>query len=271
MTDTTTPDLATVAAAYRQAADLISTADELRDYTDDHMGDICEAAEYLRRRADELHRAPVEPAVPAPPDDDRRERYTDAILNALAADTSRGPVWGSAAAAVMAVADAETATLRQQLTDAQQLLRRIIRRGAHADAVQREIGELIAQTHELRERAERAEKRAAAMEAERNRYRKHSIKAEQRAHAAEQRARELEQRVTTLEHVARGNKRHVQAIVPELERAEAALDRIRALHQPVEYRGHTICAHCSAWGGNSTDNAPQPYPCDTIRALDPQQ
>jgi hypothetical protein len=155
MTDTTTPDLATVAAAYRQAADLISTADELRDYTDDHMGDIYEAAEYLRRRADELHRAPVEPAVPAPADDD----------------------------------------LRQQLADAQR-------------------------------------------------------------------------RITTLEHVAKGNKRHVQQIVPELERAEAALDRVRALHHPVEYRGQTICAHCSAWGGNSTDNAPEPYPCDTLRALD---
>jgi len=54
------PDLATVAAAYRQAADLISTADELRSYTDDHMGDIHEAADYLRRRADELHPAPQE-------------------------------------------------------------------------------------------------------------------------------------------------------------------------------------------------------------------
>ncbi|MFE1842398.1 hypothetical protein [Streptomyces sp. NPDC059515] len=54
------PDLATVAAAYRQAAELISTADELRDYTDDHMGDIHEAAAFLRRRADEIHPAPQE-------------------------------------------------------------------------------------------------------------------------------------------------------------------------------------------------------------------
>ncbi|MGW0134849.1 hypothetical protein [Streptomyces sp. NPDC003299] len=51
------PNLATVAAAYRQAAELISTSDELRDHTDDHMGDIEAAANFLRRRADELHPA----------------------------------------------------------------------------------------------------------------------------------------------------------------------------------------------------------------------
>jgi hypothetical protein len=35
----------------------------------------------------------------------------------------------------------------------------------------------------------------------------------------------LYRRIETLEHVAAGNKRHVQLIVPELERAEAALTR----------------------------------------------
>jgi hypothetical protein len=36
-------------------------------------------------------------------------------------------------------------------------------------------------------------------------------------------------RIETLEHVAAGNKRHVQLIVPDLERAEATLARVRAL------------------------------------------
>ncbi|MEV8523187.1 hypothetical protein AB0451_03365 [Streptomyces sp. NPDC052000] len=40
---------------------------------------------------------------------------------------------------------------------------------------------------------------------------------------------ELRARIVTLEHVAAGNKRHVQLIVPDLERAEATLDRVRAL------------------------------------------
>lgn len=38
----------------------------------------------------------------------------------------------------------------------------------------------------------------------------------------------LADRVATLEHVAAGNKRHVQIIAPELEQAEAALARVRA-------------------------------------------
>jgi site-specific recombinase len=40
---------------------------------------------------------------------------------------------------------------------------------------------------------------------------------------------ELYRRIDTLEHVAAGNRRHVQLIVPDLQRAEAALDRVRKL------------------------------------------
>lgn len=39
----------------------------------------------------------------------------------------------------------------------------------------------------------------------------------------------LYNRIATLEAVAAGNKRHVQLIVPDLERAEATLARIQAL------------------------------------------
>ncbi|MBZ6290358.1 hypothetical protein KVH30_02070 [Streptomyces olivaceus] len=38
-----------------------------------------------------------------------------------------------------------------------------------------------------------------------------------------------QRRIKTLEHVAAGNKRHVQVIVPDLERAEAALARVHHL------------------------------------------
>ena len=56
--------------------------------------------------------------------------------------------------------------------------------------------------------------------------------------------------------------------------AEAVLklshQRVRDLHAPVDYRGRPICGHCSGHGGGSCDNGPQPYPCDTITALDEQ-
>jgi hypothetical protein len=42
-------------------------------------------------------------------------------------------------------------------------------------------------------------------------------------------AAELRRRIATLEHVAAGNRRHVQLIVPDLERAEAAIERVRKL------------------------------------------
>lgn len=61
----------------------------------------------------------------------------------------------------------------------------------------------------------------------------------------------------------------VDAFTRQLDsEARTALDRVRALHQPVEYRGHAICVHCSGWGGDSTDNTPELHPCPTIRALD---
>jgi hypothetical protein len=53
---------------------------------------------------------------------------------------------------------------------------------------------------------------------------------------------ELYARIATLEHVAAGNKRHVQLIAPDLERAEAALDRVRALAEDIR--------HGAAWTAN---------------------
>jgi hypothetical protein len=49
----------------------------------------------------------------------------------------------------------------------------------------------------------------------------------------------------------------------------AAIERVRQLHQPVDYRGTTICRECSAYAGQSTDNAPVAHDqCGTLRAID---
>ncbi|WP_282695470.1 hypothetical protein [Streptomyces sp. CC208A] len=107
----------------------------------------------------------------------------------------------------------------------------------------------------------------------------------------------------TLRAVARSNRDHVRAIVPDLEaamqradqvedllrvahetsnrseaeraravqraeRAEAALNAVRALHAPVQYGKWTICGHCSGYGDGSCDNGAEPHPCATLRALD---
>ena len=88
--------------------------------------------------------------------------------------------------------------------------------------------------------------------------------------ANEQRARaeQAEAELAVSREVARSNRKHVQAIVPELEQAEAAIARVRALHAPVQYGKWTICGHCSGYGGGSCDNGAEPHPCATLRALD---
>jgi hypothetical protein len=60
----------------------------------------------------------------------------------------------------------------------------------------------------------------------------------------------------------------ILAMLPAPDR-QTALERVRALHQPMERGPFTICAHCSGWDGKwrclgvVTD-----YPCPTVRALD---
>ncbi|MCX5112189.1 hypothetical protein OOK13_40360 [Streptomyces sp. NBC_00378] len=55
-----------------------------------------------------------------------------------------------------------------------------------------------------------------------------AAKAERAVDHLADRYRAAEARITTLEHVAAGNRQHVAAVVPELEKAEAALARVRA-------------------------------------------
>jgi hypothetical protein len=88
---------------------------------------------------------------------------------------------------------------------------------------------------------------------------------------------EARRRIETLEHVAAGNKRHVQLIVPELERAVAERDQhaaqltaARKLHQPgKDWSWKTFgCTHDGAHEARCT-NCGHCHPCPTIRALDP--
>lgn len=63
----------------------------------------------------------------------------------------------------------------------------------------------------------------------------------------------------------------ISKIVDMAVSAVAAIQRIRALHRPVEHRGRTICVECSAWADGSTDNPPTVHPCATIQALGNQE
>lgn len=52
-----------------------------------------------------------------------------------------------------------------------------------------------------------------------------------------------------------------------------AIERVRQLHRPVEFRDRgIICAECSAWDGSTTDNSPCGYEhCPTLKALNGPQ
>lgn len=66
-------------------------------------------------------------------------------------------------------------------------------------------------------------------------------------------------RIATLEHVAASNKRHVQAIVPGLERAEAAIARVRALAEEYPAGIDTALIHAAL-------DVPEPAGADTTPA-----
>ena len=53
-------------------------------------------------------------------------------------------------------------------------------------------------------------------------------------------------------------------------KAEVALERVRALHQPMGRGPFTVCTHCSGWNGFRCEGVVTPHPCPTLEALDPQ-
>ncbi|MGW1160406.1 hypothetical protein ACWD48_19740 [Streptomyces sp. NPDC002519] len=70
-------------------------------------------------------------------------------------------------------------------------------------------------------------------------------------------------RVDTLTAVAKGNKRHVQELFGELQKAQAALEQIRHLHKDSPMGPCPVCidADAAAAGGDGL----VPYPCPTGR------
>lgn len=83
----------------------------------------------------------------------------------------------------------------------------------------------------------------------------------------------LYRRIETLEHVAAGNKRHVQLIVPELERAEAAVARIRAAVHIADdqdvtdwQRGYRACAERAIAALDQPAPIPAPAPSSWLAA-----
>ena len=63
----------------------------------------------------------------------------------------------------------------------------------------------------------------------------------------------------------------LRATAEDLAEAKAAVDRVRALHRPAQYRGRAICVECSGYDGSTCDNGPQPHPSPTIAPHDPQE
>lgn len=92
---------------------------------------------------------------------------------------------------------------------------------------------------------------------------------EQARHELDTAQRELE-----TSEAARASLRRQRAVLRQaITRRTAARARVRALHQPRDYNGQTICGACSDYdpSSDSTDSAPVAHPCDTIRALDGTQ
>jgi hypothetical protein len=57
-------------------------------------------------------------------------------------------------------------------------------------------------------------------------------------------------------------------IEADRDRAAAAIERARALHQPMGRGPFTICAHCSDFDGTRCLGVVTPHPCATLVALD---
>ncbi|MFJ1695716.1 hypothetical protein ACIOHC_11280 [Streptomyces sp. NPDC088252] len=86
---------------------------------------------------------------------------------------------------------------------------------------------------------------------------------------------ELEQALTDADgeydDLAAHNDRTCEAVAGR-DWAEAAIERVRAIHRPVDYRHTRICVECSDYGGSSCDKGMREWPCATTEALDqPQQ
>lgn len=89
------------------------------------------------------------------------------------------------------------------------------------------------------ERADRAEQLAADLRTQAITEQKRAETAEADRDALIDERDKLDRKLTTMTDVARSNLKHVQAIVPELEQAEAAIARVRALADETDAYGYS--------------------------------
>lgn len=177
------------------------------------------------------------PGCPNGPD--RRQRYARVIHrydydHGLSGNDIPSKHHYGEAAAVLAVADAETAQLREELDRARRI--GVALENDEADADQYEA--------QLREELRKA-KRAANLLAD-----------------AHRRAEQVEAERDSLGRETDRLRRDWTTMRDRAERAAAAIARVRALHHDWDADpGH--CAHCQDGMGT-----PLPWPCPTIRALD---
>lgn len=140
---------------------------------------------------------------------------------------------------------------------------------AHVDAEQHEadVARAVAADHRVENRAlrEKLERRAQEAADEMARLRERATLAEARASQAEDLQR-VAHETSNRSEAERATAR------TELEQAQAAIDRVRALHRPQPYRDEqTICTSCSAYdpSTDSCDSPPMPYEqCPNLLALD---
>ncbi|MER6844804.1 hypothetical protein [Streptomyces platensis] len=89
---------------------------------------------------------------------------------------------------------------------------------------------------------------------------------------ARSREEALERNVDYLKRNIRRSRDQVDGYDKELAAAKAALDRVRALHQPVQHMGQAWCAECSHRRSTGTKAnewvAYIPHPCPTLDAIE---
>jgi hypothetical protein len=94
-------------------------------------------------------------------------------------------------------------------------------------------------------------------------------RAEETARRALSQLQEVTTQLAEERHLYQLRTAQWRRVVQARDQRTAAINRVRALHQPMQRGALTICAHCSHWDekrqrcfGVLTD-----YPCDTLHAL----
>ena len=80
----------------------------------------------------------------------------------------------------------------------------------------------------------------------------------------------LEQAGRDVDDMANAAARLATLARKRAETAETAIERVRALHQPMGRGPFTVCTHCSGWNGFRCEGVVTPHPCPTLEALDAQ-